>query len=84
MCIRDRPITYDIEKDGLFKKGVLKGLEQGLVKGLKEGEKKGTTRGIEQTLLAIKCLKEGKTIKETSVLTDLTQKKIKEIKEQLS
>ena len=78
--IDDMPITYDIEKDGLFKKGVLKGLEQ----GLEQGEKKGTIRGIEQTLLVIKCLKEGKTIKETAALTELTQKKVKEIKEELS
>jgi len=65
------PITYDIEKDGFYKKGVLKGIEQ------------GSDQNHEQTLLAIKYLKEGKTIKETSMLTKLPQKKVKEIKEQL-
>jgi len=69
------PITYDIEKDGFYKKGVLKGIEQGI--------EQGSDQNHEQTLLAIKYLKEGKTIKETSMLTKLPQKKVKEIKEQL-
>ncbi len=61
------PITYDIEEDGLYKKGVLKGFE----------------KNHEQTLLTIKYLKEGKTIKEIVVLTGLAEKKVKELKEQI-
>ncbi len=69
--IEDMPITYDIEKDGLYKKGVLKGIEQ------------GSEKNHEQTLLAINYLKEGKTIKEIVVLTGLAEKKVKELKEQI-
>ena len=90
--IEDMPITYDIEKDGLYKKGLLKGMEQGMEQGIeqgmeqgeKQGEKKGTVKGIEQTLLVIQCLKEGKTIKETAILTELTQKQVRIIKNKIS
>ena len=90
--IEDMPITYDIEKDGLYKKGLLKGIEQGIEQGIergmeqgeKQGEKKGTVKGIEQTLLVIQCLKEGKTIKETAILTELTQKQVRIIKNKIS
>ncbi len=78
--IDDMPITYDVEKDGLYKKGLLKGIER----GEKRGEKRGALKGFEQTLLAIKCLKVGKTIQETAILTELTQKKVREIKKEIT
>ncbi len=62
------PIIYDIEKDALYRRGFKKGFEQ----------------GFNQALLAIKCLKEGKTIQETAILTELTQKMVRKIKEQIS
>jgi predicted transposase YdaD len=35
------PITYDIETDYLYNKGIAKGLEKGLAKGLEKGREEG-------------------------------------------
>jgi len=56
--LEDMPITYDIEKDSLYKKGLEKGLQKGLQKGekkgleegLQKGEKKGLEKGLEEGL----------------------------------
>jgi predicted transposase YdaD len=42
------PITYDIEKDYLFLKGIEKGIEQGLEKGIEQGLEKGIEQGLEK------------------------------------
>ncbi len=70
------PITYDIEKDALYKRGFEKGFEIGFKQGLKQG--------YEQVLSALKCLKQGKTIKETAKLSGLSEDKVTQIKELIS
>jgi len=42
------PITYDIETDYLYNKGIEKGIERGIEKGIKKGIKKGVEKGIQQ------------------------------------
>ncbi len=78
------PITYDIEKDSLYQKGFQKGLKIGFQKGFQRRFKKGFNKGFKKAILAIKCLKKGKTIKETAIITGLPKKKVKEIKELIS
>lgn len=39
--INSMPITYNIEKDGLYQKGVQQGIEQGLEQGLEKGQIQG-------------------------------------------
>lgn len=70
------PITYDIEKDALYKRGFEKGFEIGFKQGLEQG--------YEQVLSALKCLKQGKTIKETAKLSGLSEDKVTQIKELIS
>lgn len=74
------PLTYDIKKDGLYKKGKA----EGKVEGKAEGMEKGEIKGIERTLKVIQYLKEGKTIEEIAKLTELTESQIEKIKTQIS
>ena len=78
--ISSMPLTYDIKKDGLYKKGKA----EGKVEGQAEGMEKGEIKGIERTLKVIQYLKEGKTIEEIAKLTELTESQIEKIKTQIS
>ncbi|GEM_PF-1849527 len=74
------PITYDIEKDALYKRGY----EKGFKIGFKEGFNQGFNQGFKQVISALKCLKQGKTVNETARLSGLSKNKVQEIKELLS
>jgi len=74
------PITYDIEKDALFKRG----FEVGFKKGFEIGFKKGREQGYNQVISALKYLKKGKTVNETASLSGLSKNKVKEIKALIS
>ena len=63
--IENMPIDYKIEDSLLFKKGEEKGMEK--------GEKKGK----QKILTALKCLKEGKSHKETALVSGLTLEEVK-------
>jgi len=78
--IDDMPITYDIEKDDLYKRG----FQVGLKIGLERAAKMNTEGRIEKPLLAIKYLRAGKTIKETAIFTGLSKKMVKKIKKTIS
>ncbi len=78
--IDDMPISYDIEKDGFY----IQGIQKGIKKGREEGREEGEQIGLERTLLAIRCLQEGKTSAETAKITTLTLEQVKKIKKQIS
>ncbi len=82
--ISSMPLTYDIKKDGLYKKGKAEGKAEGIAEGQAEGIEKGEIKGIERTLKVIQYLKEGKTIEEIAKLTELTESQIEKIKTQIS
>lgn len=67
--IEEMPITYDIEKDALYKRGH----EQGKEAGIKQGFEKALLTVV------INCLKQGKGYEETAILTGLTIAQVKEI-----
>ncbi len=67
-------LTYDIEKDSLYQKGLLKGKQEGMEEGLQEGMEKGE---LQKALkFARKCLEKGMRPQETAELTELPLEKI--------
>ncbi|MEM6963880.1 MAG: hypothetical protein AAF573_03875, partial [Bacteroidota bacterium] len=52
--LKDMPITYDIEKDGLYLQGMEKGEKKGEEKGMEKGKKKGVQVLLKTTSLSIK------------------------------
>ncbi|EAY27733.1 hypothetical conserved protein [Microscilla marina ATCC 23134] len=51
-------LTYDIEKDVFYQRGVKKGQQEGIEKGHQEGIEKGITQGVVKMVIAL--LKSGK------------------------
>jgi len=78
--IKEMPITYDIQQDGLYKEGIKKGLEQGIEKGIEQGIEKGIEQGLVKVV--IRCLQQGKSVMEISSITGLSEEQIKKIKAQ--
>jgi predicted transposase/invertase (TIGR01784 family) len=66
-------LTYDIEKDPLYQKGIAKGEETGLKKGKLET----------QRLTALRCLKKGMSIFDTAELTDLSVEEVEALTDRL-
>lgn len=61
------PITYDIQKDGLYKRGVAFGME----KGMENEKEKAVLRGLEY----------GMTYEQISIMTELSIEQIKKIEQ---
>ncbi len=65
--IEDMPVTYDIQKDGLYKRGLALGIEKGLEKGME--------------LVVIRGLENGMSYEQVQLITQLTIEQIKEIEQ---
>ena len=63
-------------EDYMIETCTAKGLEQGLKQGLKQGLAQGLAQGISSTITALTMIKEGRSIKEVSEATGLTEDSI--------
>ncbi|MEZ4888547.1 MAG: hypothetical protein R3E32_27735 [Chitinophagales bacterium] len=85
--IQDMPITYDIKKDALYKKGKEEGIQEGIVEGIQKGIQKGIQEGIQEGIqktlenVAINCLKQGKSYEEIAIMTGLSISQVQDIDE---
>jgi predicted transposase/invertase (TIGR01784 family) len=72
--IKNMPVTIDISKDILYKKGKIEGREEGREKGREEGQE----AGLEKKELEIigNCIKAQYTLKEIAIITSLSIQKI--------
>ncbi len=80
--INTMPITYDIQKDELFLKGIEQGLEQGIEQGLEQGMAKGMEKekvNLIKNLLALGSL----TINQIALVTETTEEFVLAIQEEL-
>ncbi|EAY28436.1 hypothetical protein [Microscilla marina] len=74
-------LTYDIEKDAFYLKGVKKGKEEGVKEGIKKGREEGKQE--EKTALILGLLKSGKmTLQEIASLTKVTVAEIQKMADQ--
>lgn len=69
--LEDMPISYNVEKDGLY----VQGMEKGIQKGREEGIEKGMDLGVAKS--AWKMFKAGHTIKVISETLELSVKQVK-------
>ncbi|WP_299457304.1 hypothetical protein [uncultured Microscilla sp.] len=79
-------LTYDIEKDAFYQKGIKEGRQEGLKKGIKEGRQEGLKKGKqeEKVALIIGLLKSGKmTLQEIAYLTKITVAEVQKIADQI-
>ncbi|MEM6319347.1 MAG: hypothetical protein AAF960_16870 [Bacteroidota bacterium] len=51
--VKDMPITYDIETDYLYKKGIEKGIEKGIGQGIERGENLGIDQQATVTIISL-------------------------------
>ncbi|EAY28438.1 RpnC/YadD family protein [Microscilla marina] len=90
----DMALTYDIEKDAFYLKGVKKGKEEGKEEGIKKGKEEGVKEGIkkgreegkqeEKTALILGLLKSGKmTLQEIASLTKVTVAEVQKMADQI-
>lgn len=76
--LKSMGLTYDIEKDAFYKRGIKKGIEQGVVKGKKEGKQE------EKAYMVIGLLKSGKmTLQEIATLARISVAEVKKIADKL-
>jgi len=77
------PITYDIETDYLYNKGIEKGIEKGVEKGIQQGIEKGIER--EKIIIIKKALTKKKlTIEEIADLADVSVDLVITIRSQIN
>lgn len=70
-------ITYNIEKDALYQKGLKKGEQKGYEKGEQKGEQKGIQK--EKFNTALKMKKAGFSTQDIMKVTDLTKRQIEKL-----
>ncbi len=81
------PITYDIETDYLYNKGIERGIERGIKKGVEKGIQQGIEKGIEREKIIIikKALTKKKlTIEEIADLADVSVDLVITIRSQIN
>jgi len=82
--LKNMPISYDVEKDGLYLQGIEKGEKRGIEKGEKRGIKKGEERGIKKGMdkgiakSAWMLYKKGQSIEYIATTLELTVEQVNE------
>ena len=74
--LNDMPISYDVENDGLYLRGVEKGVNLGIEKGIEKGIQKGIEKGTAKS--AWKFFKAGYSIKVIAETLEISIRQVKQ------